>query len=180
MRSREWLVGQPTVSESFSVNRKVQVHKFTLLTWPPIRIEEIKSSPAVFSALSLNRSGTTFGFVRQTSDTPGDAYVASVADFTPVQISRVNADVKMPALGRTEVIRWKSKDGKDIEGLLTYPVGYQAGQRVPMILNVHGGPAGVFQQTFLWWARRLSARYFCRTRLCDPATKSARVERIRD
>jgi dipeptidyl aminopeptidase/acylaminoacyl peptidase len=113
------------------------------------RIEEIKTSPAVFSALSLNRSGTTFGFVRQTPDTPGDAYVASVADFTPVQISRVNMDVKMPALGRTEVIRWKSKDGKDIEGLLTYPVGYQAGRRVPLILNVHGGPAGVFQQTFL-------------------------------
>ncbi len=113
------------------------------------RIEEIKTSPGVFSALSLNRSGTTFGFVRQTSDTPGDAHIASVVDFTPVQISRVNADVKMPVLGRTEVIRWKSKDGKEIEGLLTYPVGYQAGQRVPLILNVHGGPAGVFQQTFI-------------------------------
>jgi dipeptidyl aminopeptidase/acylaminoacyl peptidase len=33
--------------------------------------------------------------------------------------------------------------------LLTYPVGYQSGQRVPLILNVHGGPAGVFQQTFI-------------------------------
>jgi dipeptidyl aminopeptidase/acylaminoacyl peptidase len=113
------------------------------------RIEEIKTSPAVYSALTLNRSGTTFGFVRQTPDTPGDAYVASVSDFTPVQISRVNADLKMPAVGRTEVIRWKAKDGKEIEGLLTYPVGYQNGQRVPLILNIHGGPTGVFQQTFI-------------------------------
>ena len=113
------------------------------------RIEEIKTSPAVYSAVTLNRSGTTFGFVRQTPDTPGDAYVASVSDFTPVQISRVNADLKMPAVGRTEVIRWKAKDGKEIEGLLTYPVGYQNGQRVPLILNIHGGPTGVFQQTFI-------------------------------
>jgi dipeptidyl aminopeptidase/acylaminoacyl peptidase len=113
------------------------------------RIEEIKTSPAVYTAMSLNRSGTAFGFVRQTPDTPGDAFVASVSDFTPVQISRVNADLRMPALGRTEVIRWKSKDGKEIEGLLTYPVGYQNGQRVPLILNVHGGPAGVFLQTFI-------------------------------
>jgi dipeptidyl aminopeptidase/acylaminoacyl peptidase len=59
------------------------------------------------------------------------------------------ADTKLPPLGRTEVVRWKSKDGKDIEGLLTYPVGYQAGQRVPLILNVHGGPAGVFTQAFI-------------------------------
>ena len=113
------------------------------------RIEEIKTSPAVYAAVALNRSGTTFGFVRQTPDTPGDAYVASVSDFTPVQISRVNTDLKMPSMGRTEVIRWKAKDGKEIEGLLTYPVGYQNGQRVPLILNIHGGPTGVFQQTFI-------------------------------
>lgn len=113
------------------------------------RIEEIKSTPVVYSSLSLNQTGTMIGLVSQTSDTPGDVFVASVSDFKPIQITRVNADVKLPAIGRTEVIRWKSKDGKEIEGLLTYPVSYQAGQRVPLLLNVHGGPAGVFQQTFL-------------------------------
>lgn len=113
------------------------------------RIDEIKVTPAVYTAATLNETGTMFGIVRQTSDTPGDVFVASVSDFNPVQISNVNAGVKLPAIGRTEVVRWKSKDGKEIEGLLTYPVGYQAGQRVPLILNVHGGPAGVFQQTFL-------------------------------
>lgn len=113
------------------------------------RIDEIKTDAAVYSGLSLNHSATTFGFVRQTSDTPGEVYIAPVASFAPVQITRANADFKMPPLGRTEVIAWKSKDGKDIEGLLTYPVGYQTGQRVPFILNIHGGPAGVFLQTFI-------------------------------
>ena len=113
------------------------------------KIEEIKTTPAVYGAINLNRSGTMFGFVRQTSDTPPEVFVASVSNFSPVQISHANADVKLPPLGKTEVIRWKSADGKDIEGLLTYPVGYQTGQKVPLILNIHGGPAGVFQQTFL-------------------------------
>jgi dipeptidyl aminopeptidase/acylaminoacyl peptidase len=113
------------------------------------RIEEIKVTPAVIGAFSLNSSGTTFAFTRQTPDTPADVYIASANDFTPVQITTVNAGLKMPAMGRTEVITWKSKDGKQIEGLLTYPAGYQTGQRVPLILNIHGGPAGVFQQTFI-------------------------------
>lgn len=113
------------------------------------RIQEIKSTPAVVFGLNINRTGTMFGFVRQTSDIPADAFVASASDFTAVQITRVNEDVKLPPVGRTEVVTWKSNDGKEIEGLLTYPVGYQAGQRVPLILNIHGGPAGVFQQTFL-------------------------------
>lgn len=113
------------------------------------RIDEVKSTPAVLGAFNLNRSGTTFGFVRQTSDSPPDVFVSAVANFTPVQITRVNENVKLPPIGRTEVIRWKSTDGKEIEGLLTYPIGYQAGQRVPLILNIHGGPAGVFLQTFI-------------------------------
>jgi dipeptidyl aminopeptidase/acylaminoacyl peptidase len=61
----------------------------------------------------------------------------------------VNADLKIPPVGKTEVVTWKSKDGQQIEGLLTYPVGYQTGQRVPLLLNVHGGPAGVFVQSFV-------------------------------
>ena len=113
------------------------------------RIEEVKAAPAVYGAINLNRTGTAFGFVRQTSDAPPEAFVAPVGDFAPTQVSRANADLKMPPLGRTEVVRWKSADGKEIEGLLTYPVGYQAGQKVPLILNVHGGPAGVFLQTFI-------------------------------
>lgn len=113
------------------------------------RIDEIKTTPAVLTGIELNRSATTFGFVRQTSDTPAEVYVASSSDFAPVQITRLNADLKMPPVGRTEVVTWKSKDGKQIEGLLTYPIGYQTGQRVPLILNVHGGPAGVFQQAYI-------------------------------
>ncbi len=105
------------------------------------RIEEIKTSPAVFTAIALNRSGKTFGFVRQTPDTPGDAFVASVSDFTPVQISHVNADLKMPTVGRTEVIRWKSKDGKEIEGLLTYPICDLARESARLKRLRHGIPS---------------------------------------
>jgi dipeptidyl aminopeptidase/acylaminoacyl peptidase len=113
------------------------------------RIDEIKTTPAVYTAISLNRSGTAFAFVRQTPEAPQEAFVATVNDFAPTQVSRANAEWKLPPIGKTEVIRWKSTDGKDIEGLLTYPAGYQTGRRVPLILNIHGGPAGVFQQTFV-------------------------------
>ncbi|HEX5702200.1 MAG TPA: S9 family peptidase [Pyrinomonadaceae bacterium] len=113
------------------------------------KIEEIKSSTAVYGAFNLNQSGTMFAFVRQTSDTPSEVFVAPVTTFAPVQVSQAHSAMKLPAVGKTEVLTWKSADGREIEGLLTYPVGYQAGQKVPLILNVHGGPAGVFQQSFL-------------------------------
>ena len=52
-------------------------------------------------------------------------------------------------LGRTDVIRWKAPDGLAIEGLLTYPAGYTQGKRVPLLVIVHGGPTGVFTQSFI-------------------------------
>src|SRR5258708_21952479 len=51
-------------------------------------------------------------------------------------------------MGKTEVVRWKSKNGNEIEGLLTYPINYRSGRKYPLILNIHGGPTGVFTQTF--------------------------------
>jgi dipeptidyl aminopeptidase/acylaminoacyl peptidase len=42
----------------------------------------------------------------------------------------------------TEDVNFKSKDGTDVHGLLTYPVGYVKGTRVPLLLRIHGGPNG--------------------------------------
>jgi dipeptidyl aminopeptidase/acylaminoacyl peptidase len=44
--------------------------------------------------------------------------------------------------GKTEEVSFKSKDGTEVHGLLTYPVGYRAGTKVPLLLRIHGGPKG--------------------------------------
>ena len=113
------------------------------------KVTELNKGSEVIGAFSMNRSRTMFGFTLQTPEQAPEAFVTSVNSFAPVQVSRSNADLPRIPVGKTEVVRWKSSDGMDIEGLLTYPVGYQAGQRVPLLLNVHGGPAGVFTQTYL-------------------------------
>ncbi|MBI3857238.1 MAG: S9 family peptidase [Planctomycetes bacterium] len=96
----------------------------------------------------MNSGRTMLGFVSQDSEHAPEAFVTKLDAFGPVQVSRVNADLPAHPLGRTELIRWKSTEGLEIEGLLTYPAGYEKGRRCPLILNVHGGPAGVFLQTF--------------------------------
>ena len=90
-----------------------------------------------------------FGMTWQNVGFPPEVYVSGVNNLSPVTISNINADLAKMPMPKTEVIKWKSTDGREIEGLLTYPIGYQTGQKVPMILNVHGGPAGVFNQSFI-------------------------------
>jgi len=103
---------------------------------------------SVFGA-NLNPTRTVFGFSAQGWDRPAEAYLTGVDAWSPRQVSKVNADAPKHPLGTTEVIRWKSKDGLEIEGLLTYPVGHEKGRRYPLVLNVHGGPAGVFVQSYI-------------------------------
>jgi dipeptidyl aminopeptidase/acylaminoacyl peptidase len=56
----------------------------------------------------------------------------------------------------TRVIRWKNpKDGWEIEGLLTLPLNYQPGKRVPLLTFVHGGPASRHDQSFLGYLASL-------------------------
>ena len=42
----------------------------------------------------------------------------------------------------SEEVSFKSKDGTEVHGLLTKPVGYKPGTRVPLLLRIHGGPNG--------------------------------------
>ena len=51
-------------------------------------------------------------------------------------------------LGETEEVAFKSKDGTDVHGLVTYPVGYVKGTKVPLLLRIHGGPNGQDQHSF--------------------------------
>lgn len=112
-------------------------------------IAQEQYADAVASAISTNKDCSMFAFVMQTADRPPEVFVVSSADPEPKQISNANADRAAVAVGKTELIKWKSKDGREIEGLLHYPIGYVAGTKVPLILNIHGGPAGVFQQSYL-------------------------------
>ncbi len=102
----------------------------------------------LFTGVKMNDAGTHYGFPAQSLDKPVEAFVMALGG-TPVQVSSANAGLELPAVAKSEVITWKGKDGLAIEGILTYPTGYKTGSKVPLILNIHGGPSGVFAESFV-------------------------------
>ncbi len=89
-------------------------------------------------------------FVYQNLTSAPELFVSSLGLFRPLQISEENASLKKKRLGETRLIRWKNpKDGLQIEGLLTLPLGYQADRRYPLLTFVHGGPASFFDQQYM-------------------------------
>jgi dipeptidyl aminopeptidase/acylaminoacyl peptidase len=61
-----------------------------------------------------------------------------------------------------EHVCWTSDDGVEIEGLLTYPAGYEPGTRYPLVVEIHGGPSWRWEDRVMldWhdWAQMLASR----------------------
>lgn len=90
----------------------------------------------------------TFVMVGSTPEDPSNVYVWSPGR-TPRRLTDLNPWAADRELGGQEVIRYPARDGLDIEGLLVYPVGYQRGQRYPLIVVVHGGPESHYTNGWL-------------------------------
>ncbi len=120
----------------------------------------VSRGQGVAGSVSLAAKTDRMAFTWQTLTSPAEVHISSTRKFSPKKLTRINAEITLPEMGRTEVIRWTSKDGLEIEGLLTYPIGYEEGKKYPLILNVHGGPAGVFLQRFTGSASIYLIQYF--------------------
>ncbi len=105
-----------------------------------------KTETRLITTAEMNSRGSFVSFVLQDAATLPQAYLTESKLYKPSKLTTINADMLNKPLPKTELIRWKGADGQEIEGLLTYPMNYKAGTKVPLILNVHGGPAGVFTQ----------------------------------
>ena len=93
-------------------------------------------------------------FVWSDALTAPDVYASSLAsDKQPLRLTDLNLEFRELSLGSFKVADWESNDGLPIEGLLYLPPGYREGRPVPLILQVHGGPAGV--STNSWSGERL-------------------------
>jgi len=111
-------------------------------------IEQITSSVGSLAPSSFSRDRVKMAYVFQDFDTPADIWVGPTDGTGAVQLTDVNPTIiDELVLGQGEVIRWESRDGTEIEGILMLPAEYRSGM-LPLLLHIHGGPAGVFRNSF--------------------------------
>lgn len=65
------------------------------------------------------------------------------------QLTRLNDNLLAgKTMGEVKELAVKAPDGRTVPAWLVTPPGYQPGTRVPMILEIHGGPATAYGPTF--------------------------------
>ena len=99
------------------------------------------------AAGGLNEAGGHVALLWSTDAAPGEVYALEGSKLRKLT-GHNDAWLAGIDVAPTENIEAKTKDGNDAHGLLTMPVGYVAGTKVPMILFIHGGPTAQDQHGF--------------------------------
>ncbi|HLK63649.1 MAG TPA: S9 family peptidase [Bryobacteraceae bacterium] len=72
-----------------------------------------------------------------------EVLVSAVDDFAPKYLTDMASQYKEFQLATREVVRWKSGDGTEIEGILIKPADFDPSRKYPLLVVIHGGPTGV-------------------------------------
>lgn len=73
----------------------------------------------------------------------GEYYLYDVEKDTITLLYKMLPNLKAEDMATMKPITFKSRDGLTIHGYLTLPESYKKGQKLPLIVNPHGGPQGV-------------------------------------
>ena len=106
-----------------------------------------KYKEGVISSVVKSKKSDNLVLCYEKLNSPVEVFLTGTNNLSFSKLSDIN-NYNYPELSRTEIISWKSFDGRIIEGILTYPKNYKKGSKHPIILQIHGGPAGVFSERF--------------------------------
>lgn len=97
---------------------------------------------------SMSADRSRGALIRSAPDTPANVAVIDLQAGQYKQVTDVNPRAAAFETSQFKAIAWKSTDGLDVEGMLWLPAGHKPGTKLPLLLSIHGGPAGVWTTAF--------------------------------
>ena len=138
----EWAVDGKSIYFETGVRGENQIFRADL--------QKFTSGPVTKGARAVRNADfnwTTSRMVYTANDFkhPDDVYIANIDGSNERKLTNANETLwKQLELADVERFTYKSADDWDVDGFLVKPIGWEAGKKYPVILSVHGGPAGQY------------------------------------
>ncbi|WP_239461784.1 alpha/beta hydrolase family protein [Occallatibacter savannae] len=72
-----------------------------------------------------------------------EIFAGAVSGGTPAKLTAAGEQESGFTVAKREVVRWKSGDGTEIEGVLYKPADFSPEKKYPLLVVIHGGPTGI-------------------------------------
>ncbi len=104
-------------------------------------------------------------FAGHTPHHPSELMRINIKTGETEKLSNHNSWLSNIKLAQQKKITYKARDGKEIEGVLIYPLHYAQGKQYPLIVYIHGGPEACVQNGWIthysqWGQFAASRDYF--------------------
>src|SRR5260370_33911238 len=141
----------------------VEMHKGTIIEVYAYKEGKLEPAYRWLGGVVLgNPVGTGFAFSPEVlAFTVGDpAHSPNVAVAHQGELQKITHEgddtLGKVELGDVRVVKWTAKDGTKLEGILTLPAKYHAGQKYPFLVLPHGAPDGHDRHHFHIFSRLIS------------------------
>jgi dipeptidyl aminopeptidase/acylaminoacyl peptidase len=123
-------------------------------------VTRVTSGARRVSGFTVSPDGKTLAYISATPANPGDLYVCDIDGSNERQLTRVNeAFLSTVAVAEPEEFRVPSHaDGQDIQGWILKPPGFDSSRKYPLILQIHGGPHGMYANAMMHEFQLMAAR----------------------
>jgi dipeptidyl aminopeptidase/acylaminoacyl peptidase len=108
--------------------------------------------------VKVSPDGKTIIFSRSTSVMPTELFRANADGTGVVQLTKTNESSLAPfALRAAEELTWEGGGGTKVSGYVIKPANFNPSKKYPMIVLIHGGPQGAWQDN---WGYRWNPQAF--------------------
>lgn len=108
---------------------------------------------------ALTPDGRALAFTAAETLIPGDLFAFDIDGGSERRLTTLNdALLQQLELSAPEHLVYRGPGGWEIDGWLMKPLGFTSGQRYPLILEIHGGPASQYGHAFFHEFQLLAAR----------------------
>ncbi|MFN0086494.1 MAG: prolyl oligopeptidase family serine peptidase [Blastocatellia bacterium] len=108
-------------------------------------VRPVTSGPRAVRNADLNDRANLMAYTANDFKRLDDIYVADLSGRNERQLTRLNQALWATLqLQDVERVTYRSADNWDVDGFFVKPLGWEEGKKYPMILSVHGGPAGMY------------------------------------
>ena len=91
----------------------------------------------LYSAIRMARDGSRFVYTMSDGDRPADLHTADAAFSSVKKLSDLNPWIAARALPKSELVGYRDVDGKQLYGVLRYPIGYEKGRAYPVVFEIY-------------------------------------------
>lgn len=100
-------------------------------------IKDLIKDANLYSRWRMSKDGSKFFYNFSDGNLPNDLFVIQNSFKNEVQLTDLNPWIKNKKMTRSELIKYRDSDGKELNGILYYPVDYVKGKKYPLVCEIY-------------------------------------------